>query len=172
MDAELRGLGYQPAGFLARTDPGESLSAVYLHQSLPIYAFLEIRPCARGETRVLPRLESFVEGGGRLTTTVAPDVGPEMGRFTAWVVTGGPRLLEIRAWGPGTPSALDGQHAGTLKAWTAGKRRGLPAERETLIPYLVEDHERLGERLRAAGWLPFPTYLRALFGTPAGVLKF
>jgi hypothetical protein len=168
MDAELQSLGYLPAGFLVGTAPEERVAHVYTHQHLPIYAFIEIARDGRGQYHAAPQLETFLEGGGRLSTTASP----YFGRFTAGIPSEAPRLVELRAWGPGTPTALDGQHVGTLKAWTAGKRRALPATREALIGYLSEDHQRIRGSLQSVGWLPLGVYLKALFGTPKGILKF
>jgi hypothetical protein len=168
VDAELRGLGYRPAGTLLREGEGELLSVVYIHETLPIYALAE-RPEAAdgtpGPVRVV-QLDSFFEGGGRLVTSAHPHAA-----LTA--VPGedaAPRLTQLRIGGSAT--ALDGQHAGTVQAWAAGRRQALPAAREALIGYLEADHQLQRRALERRGWLPFPTYLRILAGAPGGVLKF
>lgn len=165
-DRSLQELGYEPAGFLARADHPVSHAAVYIHRELPIYALMGLGDERSPGAVTFLQLDSFMEGGGRLTTTS----DPVLARVFAFAGLEGPRLAQLRP--RGKPLALDGQHAGTLKAWTAGKRRALPATPEDLLHRIREDRSRLQERLRALGWLPFPIYLRCQFGEPPGVLTF
>ena len=167
-DAELRELGYAPVGWLAPEGEGRSFFAVYLHGSLPIYALVAMAWDASGVFATIPQMESFLPGGGRLSTTASADFG----RLTAAARTAGPRLVQLRAFGPVTATALDGQHTGTVGAWIAGKREFLPATGEALIGYLTADHETLRDALAAAGWVPLGLYIRSLFGTPREILKF
>lgn len=168
LDAELQSLGYRPQGFMAPEEGKGTFFRVYIHETLPIYALAALAYDASGVYSAVPQLESFLGQGGRLSTTVSRDFG----RLTAAAPAPQPRLVQLRAWGPGTATALDGQHVGTLKAWLSGKREFLPATREALIPYLTADHEWLRETLARAPWISFPYFLRAQFGTPKGVLKF
>ena len=168
LDTELRELGYEPMGWLAPEGEGRSFFAAYTHGSLPSYALVAMAWDASGVFAAVPQMESFLPEGGRLSTTASPDFG----RLTTAARTPAPRLVQLRAFGPPTATALDGQHTGTLKAWAAGNREFLPATRDALAEQLAADHQILGEALASAGWLPFPLYLRSLFGTPPGILKF
>jgi hypothetical protein len=158
-DEELRGLGYQPAGSMHAEGAKIPPVAVYVHVTEPAFALV-------GPAPEEIRMESFF-AGGRLSTVTSDGVE----RLTAGLQTGGPRLLQLRAWGPATPAALDGQHLGTLRPWLAGQRRALPAEPELLPEYLEEDAEHVVALLEQAG-IPWRLYLKAALGTPAGVLKF
>jgi hypothetical protein len=160
----LEGLGYAPAGWI-RLDPTENrYSAVYAHTELPAYAIAAIEG---RENRVsMLHLDSFFEGGGRLITTNSP----LSGRLSAAVNLGAPRLVQLRPGG--TPTALDGQHMGTLKAWMAGGRQPLPADAEAYVVHLAADLQRLKEKLRASGWLPPGVFLGWLIGRPKGILRF
>jgi hypothetical protein len=159
-DRSLQTLGYERAGTL---DHSGTATAVYVHHQLPIYARMELGP---GGSVPLLQLDTFVEGGGRLTTCSSRFLA----RVFAMAQGEAPRLAQLRV--NGTPVALDGQHVGTVRAWTAGKRRALPATREALLGYLEQDDPRLRDRLRELGWLPFPVYLRWQAGDPPGVLTF
>jgi hypothetical protein len=159
-DAELRGLGYQPAGFLHTADAETPPVAVYVHATEPAFALV-------GPAPEEIRMESFFAGGGRLSTVTSAGVE----RLAVGLQAGGPRLLQLRAWGPGTPAALDGQHLGTLRPWVAGRRQGLPAKPEKLAEYLAEDAAQVLTLLEQGG-LPLRLYLKAALGSPAGVLKF
>jgi hypothetical protein len=165
VDRELQGLGYHPAGALVREEAGIP-TWVYIHKGFPVYALLSIGRQKNGLPVTLLHLESFFEDGGRLTATQHR----LMARFFSGVDTGVPRLVQLRTEGSAT--ALDGQHMGTLKAWMVGGRKPLPATREALIGYLTEDRRRLKESRAGAGWLPFPLFLRGLYGEPPGILKF
>lgn len=164
---EFDGLGYEAVGWLA-PESGSVFFRVYVHQELPAYALVAHASDSAGVFAVVPQLESFLPEGGRLSTTTSPDFG----RLTGAAVTPGPRLVQLRNAGPGTPTALDGQHLGTLRAWQAGKREFLPASREALLAQLQADHVSMREALAQAGWLPLPEFLRAQAGKPTGVLTF
>jgi hypothetical protein len=164
-DEELRQLGYQPAQ--ATLHGGEALWSIYLHEALPIYALALIHPDPREPAGPTLRLETFFEGG-RLTTL--DRLGHEA--FTAAAETGGPRLVQLRDWGPGTPTALDGQHVGTLKPWIGGKRRVLPARTEELVAQLQADEAAVRSALQARGWVRLGDFVRAVARRPWGVLKF
>jgi hypothetical protein len=165
LDAELQGLGYRPAGVL-RQEPGVDL-AVYIHESLPIYAYVDRPDDAGAAGRFMVRqLDTFWEGGGRLITSAEPQAG----YFSGAVNTEGTRLTQLRVGG--TATALDGQHAGTVRAWMAGRRQPLLTTGEALACYLEEDRDRVRAALERRGWLPFVSYLRLLVGAPEGVLKF
>jgi hypothetical protein len=164
LDEEWKRLGYAPLGFLREESrPGGTAVYlhVYLHPELPIYALTEVVG-----TTGTPSLVSFWEGGGHLLTTAAP---PPVGGVPPSDARA-PRLVQLRV--AGTPTALDGQHVGTVRAWTGGNRRPLPHTREALPGYLEADHRRLAEQLEAIGWLPLPAFLRSLAGQHPGVLRF
>lgn len=165
LQAELQGLAYRPAGFLADSRDPNIYYAVSVHETLPAYAFLMVARMA-GRALIVPYLLSFFEDGGRITTTASRHVGG----YTAGLDTGAPQLLQLRDGG--TPTALDGQHMGTLKAWIAGGRRPVPAAREALLETFGQEHERLRAAFHASGGLSLAAYVRALFGTPPGVLRF
>jgi hypothetical protein len=120
---------------------------------------------ARGANAVACAM-TFWEGGGALITTAAPWKEAR----TAAVDTGSPRLVQLRVGG--RPLALDGQHTGTVRAWALGKRSALPATREALIPYLLDDHERASNAVIQRNPAPFRAYLQALVGRPERVLTF
>jgi hypothetical protein len=164
---ELEGLGYQEVGWMAEAD-SPLFFHVSAHEELPIYALLGHASDSSGVFRVVPHLESFLPGCGRLTTTGSQ----EFGRMTGAAVTEGPRLVQLRAWGPITPTSLDGQHTGTVRAWLAGGRKFYPATHEALPQQLADDHRCLGEHLARAGWLPLPAFLRAMAGKASNVLRF
>ncbi|MFN3652844.1 MAG: hypothetical protein ACK47B_24970 [Armatimonadota bacterium] len=159
---ELRGLGYDPIGWLGQAD-GAPETAVAVHRELPIFAFVTLDQPQPGEAVV--QLDTFFDDG-RLTST-----GLErLGECAAHARTAGPRLIQLRD--RGTPTALDGQHVGTVKPWLGSKRRALPTDRDALPGYLAEDHRRLAEALRDQGWLSFSDYVRRLLGKRNGVLTF
>lgn len=165
--AELEALGYAAAGWL-QPEGSAVFFRVLTHGELPIYALLAHAADASGVYLVAPQLESFLTGCGRLSTTGSPDFG----RMTGGAATEGPRLVQLRALGPVTPTALDGQHAGTVRAWLAGKREFRSATAEALPGYLAEDHRCMRAALERAGWVSLPGFLRAMAGRPAGVLPF
>jgi len=166
LDGELQELGYTLVGALERRESG-LLTWVYLHRELPIYALLLPSGQQRGTYLVTAcQLDSFFEGGGRLSTTT----NVALARFSSIVETGVPRLVQLRP--NGKPLALDGQHQGTVKAWMAGGRQPLPATREALIGYLEADRGRQQESLARVGWLPFPVFLRWMSRRLPGVLRF
>lgn len=164
LDTEWRGLGYEPLGILlsdATPAAGGEAKAVYRHPTLPVFGIIE----ARGPNAFACAM-TFWEGGGALITTAAP---LKEARAAA-VDTGSPRLVQLRV--SGRPLALDGQHAGTVRAWALGKRSALPAAREALIPYLMDDYERARAAVVQRNPAPFRAYLQALAGRPHRVLTF
>jgi hypothetical protein len=164
-DRELQELGYHPAGFLVTDRFPNVQSAVYIHEEHAVYASLTIAPGRRARSLALT-LESFFADGGRLTTTT----DGTLSRVLTSADTGVPRLAQVRV--RGRPLALDGQHLGTLKAWSLGRRQALPATPEALVGYIEADRERMREGARSNEWLPFSRFLRWIFGDPPGVLKF
>lgn len=164
---ELEGLGYGETGWLA-PESRALFFRVYTHRELPIYALVAHASDASGVYAVVPQLESFLPGGGRLSTTTSPDFG----RLTGAASTGAPRLVQLRTQGPGTATALDGQHVGTVRAWLAGKREFIPVERDHLIRTLQDDHQAMRAALEQAGWLPIGEFIRAQAGRPTGMLTF
>lgn len=165
--AELEGLGYSEAGWL-QPEGSVVFFRVLIHRELPIYALLAHAADSSGVYAVVPQLESFLAGCGRVSTTGSPDFG----RMTGSAGTEAPRLVQLRVRGPVTPTALDGQHVGTVRAWLAGGRELLPAGREALPGYLEQDHRCLGAALERAGWVRLPAFLRAMAGRAPGVLPF
>lgn len=165
-DAEWRGLGYTLLGTLQGEDEngGLSTNAVYAHPELPVYVRVWQQRNPAGKSRLAAQMVSFFPEHGRLSTTSFPGIG----LFTAGVSSPGPRLIQYRYWG--TPTALDGQHLGTLQAWMAGKRQPLPATREALPGYLEDDFAWMRETLEASGWLPLGLYVQSLFRKPKGTL--
>ncbi|HEU4752507.1 MAG TPA: hypothetical protein VFU47_05310, partial [Armatimonadota bacterium] len=129
IESELQELGYEPAGSLWVEG---AVSRVYLHRELPVYVLAARVPGQR--KGMLCTLHSFFEEGGWLVTASYPF--PEL--FSAGLGQAAPRLAQYRP--SGTPTALDGQHVGTVRAWAAGKRRPLPAAAEALPGYLRADH--------------------------------
>jgi hypothetical protein len=163
VDADWQALGYHRIGCLRQGETGCPFLLVYTHATLPAYAVVL---AGRGPAQSpVSSAWSFFDGGGRITTT-----GSRMAALTAWLPSEAPRLVQLRPGG--SPKALDGQHVGTLSAWSAGGRQPLPATKEALIPYLEADERAMAAALAAAGWLPLPHYLRYLVGAPAGVLEF
>jgi hypothetical protein len=165
LDGELHGLRFQCVGTLRRATPSAVAFAVYVHETLPIYAQVGcFREWGVGLSTVT-QLDSIFEGGGRLCTTTAPTSTLLVG-----ALTDAPRLVQLRP--KGRPTALEGQHVGTLKAWIAGGRVPLPATREALIDYVESDLHRIRETVRRNGSLSYLAFLRWLIGRPPGVLRF
>lgn len=165
LEGEWSGLGYEPLGILQSDRAGAVVRrSVFRHPELPIWAWVEQAPGSEAVACAV----TFFEGGGRVLTTSLPllDAGAlaSLGNGTA------PRLVQLRP--QGRPLALDGQHAGTVRAWTAGKRRALPASQESLVPLLQEERGELRRHLEAGRGLTFLDYLRLLVGLPRGVLTF
>jgi len=161
LDQEWRELGYQPLGTLRAEGASDTYDAIYAHPTLPVYGAISVRP-----DRAVPYALSFWEGGGTLLTTALPLAEAR----AATIDTGTPRLVQLRVGG--RPLALDGQHVGTVKAWALGKRTALPATREALVGYLVEDYGRVHAALKSGRAVPLAGYLRALTGRPERVLTF
>lgn len=162
---ELLGLNYHPLGWLGCEMRG-SATAVYAHAELPIYVLLTLRFQADAVEVETLQFESFFAQSVRLITTTDRDFA----YAAAGVRNPGVRLFQLREHG--TPTALDGQHVGTVRAWMVGKRVPLPAERERLLTYLEADQSALREQLRANGWVSLPGYLLGLFGRRRGILRF
>lgn len=161
LDREWRELGYLPLGTLQVDGPAESYEAVYAHPTLPVYGVISVCP-----ERAVAYAQSFWEGGGSLLTTALPLSEAR----AAALDTGTARLVQLRV--AGRPLALDGQHVGTVKAWALGKRTALPATREALVGYRVEDYGRVHAALKAGRAVPFSGYVRAVAGRPERVLTF
>lgn len=166
-ETELQQLGYRRAGYLAPHEGARRASAtVYIHRELPVYAILALETGRTGHRAVL-QLETFWEGGGRLTTTAS--AAP---RFVGGLErrAGVPRLVQRRPGG--RPAALDGQHIGTLRAWMAGGRQPQPAARSALLPALAADHTLLARLGTQHGWLSLGDYLRLVLRRDFGTLRF
>jgi len=163
LDTEWRALGYEPLGTLLAggSEDESTVTAAYRHPTLPVYGLVH----ARG-AEVFACAMTFWEGGGTLITTAAPSHHAR----AAAVDVGAVRLVQLRVGG--RPLALDGQHTGTVRAWALGKRIALPATRDALIPYLVDDFERVRAALTHAPPLPLRAHLQALLGRPERVLTF
>jgi hypothetical protein len=162
-EKELRALGYRRLGYLAKADDGYATWAIFNHPGHPTYALLTAESI-RGGRRVVLSLESFWEGGGRLTSTSA-----SIPRFEAGLETE-PRLVQLRI--AGTATALDGQHVGTLRAWQGGGREPLPATKEALPDYLATTHQAHRRQGEKNGWLPLGVYTQVLFRHPPRTLRF
>lgn len=147
---ELERLGYRLLGAVRRADGHGASFLVYAHSSLPTYVFVGT---SDGDGRSVFRFESFFADHGRLTTVSSPQAD----FYVPCSRVSSPRLTQRRPWG--TPTALDGQHTGTLKAWMAGGRRALPASRELLLPYLEEELTLL-RAVAAHREVSFGEYLR------------
>jgi hypothetical protein len=163
--AELQRLCYRPAGALRRQEPART-GYVYIHEALPIYVLASPAGGLQDDEPRVLQFESFFDDGARVTTTTSMGYAC----VAPMLKTPPPHLVQLREGG--TPTALDGQHVGTVKAWMAGGREALPASKEALIGYLAQDRQRLQACLEEAGWLPLGAYARGLLGDPPGVLRF
>jgi hypothetical protein len=155
-------LGYEPAGALVNELMPHMLLAVYTHPDLPVYAGILVFR----KNLAWPYLLSYFRGGGKITTTATAAVGGAV----AEVETEAPRMVQFQADAP--PVLLHHQHRKAVEEWAAQGLEPLPAARDALVGYAVADHEALRPGIRAAGWLPFSTYLRVIYKRPRGVVRF
>lgn len=163
---ELDGLGYQPAGFFHRVGQPDMPTAVYVHRELPVYGLVGLKRSGESWSTAVLQFDTFYPDGSRLSTTTSKPFA----YLSAGVKREATRLVQLRE--NGTPTALDGQHVGTVRAWLAGKRDPLPADPQRLFEYLEADRRRLRNTLRSCGWVPFGAFLRSLGGRRPGILRF
>ncbi len=163
---ELEGLGYHPAGFLQRKGLADMQTAVYVHRELPIYVLVGLERSGDSWATAVLQFDTFYPDGSRLSTTTSKTFA----HLSAGVKGETTRLVQLRE--TGSPTALDGQHVGTVRAWLAGKRDPIPANPDRLIEYLEQDRRRLRDTLRSSGWVPFPAFLQTVLGRRPGILRF